>query len=118
MKVVTTREFRSGVKGFFELAEKERVSIKRGNRFVNLIVSDDPDQAFVDQNWVTGFLTIPDTYRCNPFEISPSGDLFWADKRNVEHLRKSIEAAEQEKQAGTISTIKGKEELSKFLDSL
>lgn len=38
----------------------------------------------VDKNWIKGFIAIPDEYRCNPFDISPSGDLFWADSRNVE----------------------------------
>lgn len=31
-------------------------------------------------------MTIPEQYRCNPYEISPSGDPFFADKRNVEKL--------------------------------
>ncbi len=30
---------------------------------------------------------IPEEYRCDPYEISPSGDPFFADKRNVEELR-------------------------------
>ncbi len=31
---------------------------------------------------------IPEEYRCDPYEISPSGDPFFADKRNVEALDK------------------------------
>jgi hypothetical protein len=118
MKVVTTREFRNGIKDYFALAEKERVSITRGKRFVNLIVSNEPDQVFVDKDWVSGFLSIPDAYKCNPFEISPSGDIFWADRRNVEYLKQSIESAEKEKQAGSITSLKGKEELNSFFDLL
>jgi hypothetical protein len=118
MKVVSTKEFRNEVKSYFELAEKERVSIKRGNKFINLIVSNAPDQTYVDENWVNGFLAIPEKYRCNPFEISPSGDLYWADKRNVESLKKSVEQTEKEKEAGRITRLKGNEELTTFLDSL
>jgi hypothetical protein len=118
MKIVTTREFRNGVKTYFELAEKERVAIKRGKRFVNLIVSNDPDQTYIDENWVNAFLSIPEKYRCNPFETSASGDLFWADKRNVEKLKKSIADAENDKRAGNITKIKGNIELLEFLDSL
>lgn len=98
MKVITTREIRSETKTYFELAEKERVAVKRGNKFVNLIVSDDPNKTYVDEDWVKGFLAIPDEYRCNPFDISPSGDLFWADSRNVEKVKAGI--AESEKNTG------------------
>ena len=28
----------------------------------------------------------------DPFETSPSGDLFWSDKRNKENLEKSLDA--------------------------
>ena len=28
--------------------------------------------------------TIPEEFRCNPYNYSPSGDPFFADKRNVE----------------------------------
>lgn len=30
---------------------------------------------------------IPEEYRCDPFEVSPSGDPFFADKRNVDEIR-------------------------------
>lgn len=36
---------------------------------------------------------IPEEFRCDPFEVSPSGDPFYADKRNVEAVRKACEAA-------------------------
>ncbi len=115
MKVITTREIRSGMKLYFELAEKERVVVKRGNKFVNLIVSDAPDRVFLDENWVEGFLGIPAEYRINPFEISPSGDLYYADKRNVERLKEAINDSEQRK---VVKTIKSPAELQTFLESL
>jgi hypothetical protein len=110
MKVITTREIRQEAKTYLELAEIERVSIKRGKKFVNLIVSDTPDKVFVDESWIKELLSIPEEYRCNPFEVSPSGDLFWADKRNVEQLKQSVEVANTEKR-----TLLHKEDQKKFL---
>ncbi|SEK99062.1 hypothetical protein [Parapedobacter koreensis] len=115
MKVITTREIRSETKLYFELAEKERVVVKRGKKFVNLIVSDEPDRIFLDENWVKGFMEIPAEYRINPFEISPSGDLYYADRRNVERLKEAISDPEQRK---VVKTVKNKAELQTFLESL
>lgn len=115
MKIVTTREFRNGTKAFFELAENERVSVKRGRKFVNLIVTEDPEDVFFDKKWIEDFLAIPEQYRCNPFDISPSGDIFWADKRNVEHLAKAIESAEKEKKDGTMKRLESREDIDKLL---
>ena len=86
MKIITTRDIRNETKTFFELAEKERVVVKRGNKYVNLIITDEPDYMFVNKEWINEFMSIPMEYRCNPFDISPTGDLFFADKRNVENL--------------------------------
>ncbi len=93
MKVLTTREMRNNMKSYFEMAETERISIKRGKKYVNLVVSDDPGNVFVDEKWIEEFMSIPSEFRCNPFEISPSGDLFWADKRNVDKLKEAVEDA-------------------------
>ena len=90
MKIITTREIRNDTKAFFELAEKERVAVKRGGKYVNLIVTDEPDSIFINIEWIKEFMSIPMEYRCNPFDISPSGDLFFADKRNVENLNIAV----------------------------
>jgi len=47
MKIITTREIVRETKTYFELAEKERIAVKRGRKYVNLIVTDDPDTKFV-----------------------------------------------------------------------
>ena len=114
MKVLTTREFRSSTKSYFELAEKERVSIKRGKKFVNLVISDDPETVFINKDWVREFFSIPEQYRCNPFDVSPSGDIYWADKRNVEKLGHAIQQVKE----GKVTTVKTKEELNQFLSNL
>ena len=113
MKIVTTREIVKNTKAIFELAETETVSVKRGgNKYVHLVVSDEPDSKFVSDDWIDEFMAIPEQYRCNPFDISPSGDLFYADKRNVEHLEKAIQQAKEGK------TIKLTPELRKELFSV
>ena len=114
MKIISTREFRNGAKAYFELAEKERVAVKRGNKFVNFIVTDEPDSQFFSEDWIKEFLEIPEKYRCNPFDVSPSGDLFWADKRNVEHVKERLKGSD------TTDTLKVKdaEALKSLLDSL
>ena len=89
MKVITTREIAQKTKTFFELAETERVAVKRGNKFVNLVVTDTPDSVFVSVDWFKEFMSIPAEYRCDPFEISPSGDLFFADRRNLEKISRA-----------------------------
>jgi hypothetical protein len=114
MKIITTREMRADAKTFFELAEKERVAVKRGRKYVNLVVTSEPDSQFVSEEWIKEFMSIPMEHRCNPFEISPSGDLYFADKRNVEKLNKSIEASK----AGKITRVNTKKELGDLLNSL
>lgn len=115
MKIISTREIRNETKTYFELAEKERVTVKRGKKYVNLIVTDSPDTTFVSEEWIQEFFAIPEQYRCNPFEISPSGDLFWADKRNVAKVRESIGQAGED---NTTVRIKTRQELSDYLNSL
>ena len=101
---------RKNTKTYFELAEKERIAVKRGGKFVNLFVSNDPDEIYVSENWVRDFFKIPPEYRCNPFEISPSGDLFWADSRNIHQLEDVINTSES-----AVWTKLKKDEQKKFL---
>ena len=89
MKIITTREIVRETKTYFELAEKERVAVKRGKKYINLIVTDNPDEKYVNEKWITEFMNIPEEYRVNPFDVSPSGDLFFADKRNIQRIDKA-----------------------------
>ncbi|WP_432713092.1 hypothetical protein [Pedobacter sp.] len=114
MKIISTREFRNETKTYFELAEKERVAVKRGKKFVNFIVTNEPDSQFFSEAWIKEFLAIPEKYRCNPFDISSSGDLYWADKRNIEQLKNRL----NETSEGNPVTVKTPEDLKSFLDSL
>lgn len=102
-------------KTFFDLAETERVAVKRGNKFVNLIVSDSPDKSYVDSDWIKEFMAIPSEHRCNPFDYSPSGDLFWADIRNVDKVNKAVDNADKSK---TAITLQPEDNIQSFLDKL
>ena len=68
--------------------------------------------------WAKEFFSIPEEFRCNPFEMSPSGDLFWADRRNVEHVKKQIEISKKQFKEGKYTECKTLEDNYKFLDSL
>jgi len=54
----------------------------------------------VSEQWMKDFLSIPKKYRVNPFDISPSGDVYYADKRNVEELNRRLEENKIEKKKG------------------
>ena len=83
MRIVTTKELRSQTKAIFELARNDRIAVKRGKEYVNLTVSDDPSKPLLNEEWVRGFFAIPEEFRVNPFDVGPSGDVFWADRRNI-----------------------------------
>jgi hypothetical protein len=58
-------------------------------------------------------LDIPKEYRCDPYEISPSGDVFWADKRNVEKVKKAIETKDI-----IAVRLESADDITNFLESL
>ena len=110
MLVVSSREFRNNQAQYFDLVDnQEHIVIQRGkNKAYRLFPVTEDD-------YVTH---IPPEYFCNPYNISPSGDMFWADKRNVEALKKAIEEAEEDKREGRCTVIHTEEELKQFFDSL
>src|SRR6056297_588171 len=82
MRIVTSREFRDNQKKYFDMIDNnEQVVVMRKNRSYKLVLVSEDDM----------LVDIPKEYRCDPYEISPSGDLFWADKRNIEIVKKAIE---------------------------
>ncbi len=91
MKVITTRELQNQTKAVFEMAENERVVVKRGKKYAIQTMSEDPAKPLLDETWVREFFAIPEEFRVNPFDVSPSGDVYWADRRNVEEDRRRIE---------------------------
>ncbi len=59
----------------------EQVVVKRKNRAYKIIPVSE-DEMLID---------IPKEFRCNLYEISLIGDTFWADRRNIEIVKKAIE---------------------------
>ncbi len=103
MRIVTSREFRDNQKKYFDMVDKnEQVVVKRKNRVYKLVPVTDDDM----------LVDIPKEFRCDPYEISPSGDMFWADKRNVEKVKKAIEDKE------IALRLTSEDEIKNFLNSL
>jgi len=110
MLVVSSREFRDNQARYFDLADnRDQILIQRGkNKAYRLIPVTKDDYIY----------PIPPEYLCNPFDISPSGDMFWADKRNVEKLEKSLERAEEDMKEGRYTVCATYDESLKHLESL
>ncbi len=103
MKIVTSREFRDHQKKYFEMVDNnEQIIVKRKNRAYKLVPVSDDDM----------LVDIPKRFRCDPYEVSPSGDMFWADKRNVEKVKKAIEDKD------IALRLTSEDEIKKFLDGL
>ncbi|WP_042372588.1 hypothetical protein [Bacteroides neonati] len=75
MIVVSSREFRDNQKKFFDLAEKERVVIKRKSQFMELVPRGE---------------TIPES-------VSPSNDPYFDDPRNIEAILKASQQVKEGK---------------------
>ncbi len=104
MKIITSREFRDNQKKYFDMVDKnEQIVVKRKNRTYKLVPVTDDDM----------LVDIPIEYQCDPYEISPSGDMSWADKRNVEKVKKAIENKDQ-----IAKTLASAEDIKNFLNSL
>jgi len=58
------------------------------------------EEGHYDDEDIKWFFETPKEYRVDPFELSPSGDIHWADKRRVEKLYKDIEENKKEKEHG------------------
>ena len=71
------------MKHYFELAKKERVAIKRGDKYIILTWSDDPNRVLITEDWVKKYFEIPREFRVNPLDYSPTCDIYYADKRNL-----------------------------------
>ena len=105
MEIISSREFRDNQKKYFDMVDnKKQVIIKRfKNRAYKLVPVTEDDM----------IVEIPLEYRCDPYEYSPTGDPFWADKRNVEIIKKAMEHKDK------ISVkINSEEDLKNFLENL
>jgi hypothetical protein len=88
MKKITEIQFKQNIDAFLEQATDETIQIEIDNNKLYLSAID--NLQIIDNEWVKEFMAIPEEFRINPFEISDSGDLYWADKRNVDGVKASI----------------------------
>ena len=87
MRIISTREFSSNQRTYFNLAETERVIIKRGKKLVELVVTEKLDE--------------------NP---SPSNDPWFDDPENMKKVLRGI----QDWKDGKV-TERSVEEVKEFL---
>jgi len=64
------------------------------------------------------FLSIPKEHRADPFDISPSGDVYWADLRNVEDLRRNSGRTEKDMAEEKLMTLGRGESIEDFMQKL
>jgi len=88
MKKITEKEFKKNIDAVVEQATDEPIQIETESN--TLYLSTIRNINIIDNEWVKEFMAIPEEFRINPFEISDSGDLHWADKRNVEAVKSII----------------------------
>lgn len=67
-----------------------------------------------DRNWLANKLVTP--YQVDPFLISPSGDAFFSDSRNVRAVEKDI--ADAHKSNGQFVRLETKEDVMELINSL
>jgi len=118
MEIVSTKKIRNNQKKYFDIAQEETVTVKIGNKYINISVYDDPDESSTGEAWLKKFLSIPQEYRCNPYEMSQSGDLYFADKRNVEYVQKQIAISEKQIKEGKYTDCRTFDDTLKHLETL
>jgi len=88
MKKITEKEFKQNIDTVLEQSTDQPIQIELLNN--TLYLSTIRNINILDNEWVKEFMAIPEEFRINPFEISDSGDLYWADSRNVEGVKEVI----------------------------
>ena len=95
MTTVSSRVFSANPIHYLNMASRESVAVKRGGTTW----------------WITTAPPPP-----LPENISPSGDPFWADPRNVAELDRITNLSEEENPV--VAVLRTSEDIKDFLDSL
>ncbi|MCL2028256.1 MAG: hypothetical protein FWG79_07190 [Bacteroidales bacterium] len=93
MTTVSSRVFSANPTHYLNLAVRERVAVKRGKMLFRIT----PEPQFEN--------------------ISPSGDPYWADPRNVAELEHRIKLSKEGKNP-IVATLRSSEDIKNFLNSL
>jgi len=92
MKVITPTELRANQKMYFDLAEHERVVIKRGKKLIELVVSDS-------------------------ISPSPSNDEWFDNPENIKELKERIKEHKENGNDDAV-TLNGKDSIKNFFENL
>ena len=68
-----------------------------------------------DRNWLAGKLMEP-SFQADPYEVSPSGDTFFADSRNVKAVEHDI--AEAHRPNAKYTRLESKEDIMAMINDL
>ena len=69
-----------------------------------------------DRDWLVSKLTEASPHQVNPYDISPSGDDFFADSRNVEAVQRDIDAAHRPD--AKFTRLETKDDINALINSL
>jgi|GEM_PF-907267 len=64
------------------------------------------------------FFEIPKEYRVDPFLKIADGDVYWADRRNVEQLARDLERSMKAMEAGETVTLRPGDSLEEFWERI
>ena len=106
MIVVSSREFRTNMMSYFTETNGDDVIVKTRDHGA-FKVSIKPVKR------EDAILSIPPEFRRDPYEISPSGDPFFADQRNIDMIEKRLKEAESDE--ATSREMLPNESLDEFL---
>lgn len=109
MIVISTREFRANQNKYLGMAADGEDIVLKSRGWGNFKI--------VPVSTNDALARIPKEYRCDPYAISPSGDLFWADKRNVEELTRRLQDIENGNAKISV-TLENEDDIRKFLNSI
>ena len=104
MIVVSSREFRTNMMKYFTELNGDDFIVKTRDHGT-FKVKIEP----IKRN--DAILNIPPEFRRDPYEISPSGDPFFADQRNIDMINEGLHQAEE----GKTFSMNESESLDEFL---
>lgn len=107
MVVVSSREFRTNMMSYFMESNGDDFIVKTRDHG-SFKVSIKPVKR------EDAILNIPPEYRRDPYEISPGGDPFFADQRNIDMIEEGLKQAEN----GETYAMRENETMEEFINRL
>ena len=92
MIILSSKEFRTNMMKYFTESNGDAFIVKTRDHGA-FKVKIEP----VELELENAIFKIPPEFRRNPYEISPSGDPFFADQRNIDMIEESLRQVEEGK---------------------